>query len=331
MIVPSELTTRRAESARRLGLLSAKLTAALSERVELANVCIYATGSYGRGEAGATSDIDLFFLDAGEPPAGKLAGISLMAQVIDTCHELDFPEFSHDGEYLEVHQLKELTDELGSPEEDAANFFTARLLLLLESKPVYNEAAYNTSVKHVAAAYFRDFPSRETNFRPAFLINDVVRFWKTLCLNYEHRRGAGTESDANAQSSVVTKFKNLKLAFVRLMTCYSLVVGLSFDYRRRGGTTPADLLRLVSMSPSERLEDLAAADSQLAELVTVVLEKYSWFLATLGGIRIDSERWLDEQGNREVANREVDAYLNAYFALLTGASSSSDIARFIMM
>jgi hypothetical protein len=130
---------------------------------------------------------------------------------------------------------------------------------------------------------------------------------------------------------VVTKFKNLKLAFVRLMTCYSLVVGLSFDYRRRGGTTPADLLRLVSMSPSERLEDLAAADSQLAELVTVVLEKYSWFLATLGGIRIDSERWLDEQGNREVANREVDAYLNAYFALLTGASSSSDIARFIMM
>jgi len=45
----------------------------------------------------------------------------------------------------------------------------------------------------VKTTYYRDADDRP-DFLPAFLINDITRFWKTLCLNYEHSRGSGYDA-----------------------------------------------------------------------------------------------------------------------------------------
>ena len=75
---------------------------------------------------------------------------------------------------------------LGSPEDDGLNAFTARMLLLLESRPVYNAERYRRILKAVIGFYYRDFSDHSEHFRPTFLINDILRFWRTLTLNYEH-------------------------------------------------------------------------------------------------------------------------------------------------
>ncbi len=65
------------------------------------------------------------------------------------------------------------------------------LLLLLESKPLVGDDVYMEAVSDVVAAYWGDFIDHSQNFMPAFLANDILRIWRTFCVNYEAR----TEKD----------------------------------------------------------------------------------------------------------------------------------------
>src|SRR4051794_19762958 len=76
-------------------------------------LCIYATGSYGRLEAGAESDIDLFFLYEGHPVVQRLSNLTLIrlsACLIEATEEMKFPPFSGDGRYLDVHYLDRMEE-----------------------------------------------------------------------------------------------------------------------------------------------------------------------------------------------------------------------------
>jgi hypothetical protein len=157
----------------------------LSAQPELS---IYVTGSYGRLEAHSGSDLDLFFVSSGDHPIERTTKILIDAALIRVAEELGFPPFSNDAQYLEIHALKDMLEKLGCAEDDFRNFFTARMLLLLESRPVFGDAAYRAIMQEIIGAYFRDFHDHTGDFRPLFLVNDVLRFWKTLCLNYESRR-----------------------------------------------------------------------------------------------------------------------------------------------
>lgn len=106
--------------------------------------CVYITGSFGRGEASKYSDLDLFIVGLGKRKRAlpRLEEICIKADLIKASRDLDFPEFSGDGEYLEHHSIGEIIETLGQPKDDASNTFTARLLLLLESKAVLGSAVY---------------------------------------------------------------------------------------------------------------------------------------------------------------------------------------------
>ena len=101
---------------------------------------------------------------------------------------MSFPKFTNDGKYLEILFADEMLSSLGGRQDDHMNYFTSRMLLLLESHPVLNKDAYYSITKKVIRSYFRDFDYYPDTFRPTFLINDIIRFWKTLCLNYEYDR-----------------------------------------------------------------------------------------------------------------------------------------------
>ena len=79
--------------------------------------------------------------------------------------------------------------------------------------------------------YFADFERNRDTFRPTFLLNDILRFWRTLTLNYEHKRAekrrAAERGEAEDGWEVKSATKNLKLGFSRLNTCFSLVVPLA--------------------------------------------------------------------------------------------------------
>jgi predicted nucleotidyltransferase len=154
-------------------------------------LCVYATGSYGRLEAWDGSDIDLFFLydDADESKRLPwLVFVRVAARLIDITEEMRFPPFSGDGRYLDVQYVREMEDVLGSARDDSQNTFTGRMLLLLESRPIYREDVYRTLLERIIGFYYRDFDDHTDTFLPRFLVNDILRFWRTLTLNYEYHR-----------------------------------------------------------------------------------------------------------------------------------------------
>lgn len=113
-------------------------------------LCVYATGSYGRLEAWRGSDIDLFFLYDDAEEAERLPWttfVRLAAHLIAVTAQMDFPPFSGDGRYLDVQYVAEMEKVLGSPDDDFRNSFTARMLLLLESQPIYREDVYDSLLK----------------------------------------------------------------------------------------------------------------------------------------------------------------------------------------
>jgi hypothetical protein len=240
-------------------------------------LCIYVTGSYGRLEASSESDLDLFFLlDSPDPLrlVKRLSWLRLSGDLIALVEGKGFPEFSGDGEFLEVHNVARMHDQLGSRTEDSENTFTARLLLLLDSRPIFGNDLYERLLRKVVDFYFEDFSGHADEFRPTFLINDILRFWRTLCINYEYRRRKDRESAGPSVTEEIRaagELKNLKLGFSRLNTCYSMIVPLaSMD-----APVKADhVVALATKSPLERWASLSAPLQKVARLV----EAYEWFL-----------------------------------------------------
>jgi hypothetical protein len=208
------LDRRRADARQRLADLRAKLGGA--EATAKDRGCVYVTGSFGREEAGRNSDLDLFIVGrTDEPRPGEsqrrpalsnLDEILVKADLIEATRDMGFPEFSGDGEYLEHYTVDELVKTLGHPEDDVTNTFTARLLLLLESKPLFGDDVYQEAIDQVIAAYWGDFTDHKNAFVPAFLANDILRIWRTFCVNYEARTAREPE-----KKKAKRKLKNYKL------------------------------------------------------------------------------------------------------------------------
>jgi predicted nucleotidyltransferase len=244
--------------------------------------CIYATGSFGRREASEFSDFDLFIVSRGDNPGDRnwltnLDSILLKADLIRATRKLGLPKFSRDGEFLQHHTVKDLIATTGTEADDATNRFTARLLLLLESRPLVGEVAHGKVIDEVIAKYWREFPDHADQFMPAYLANDVLRYWRTLCLNYEARTSEKTPSDRAKR-----KLANYKLKHSRMLTCFSALLFLLDVYVNQKTVTISDSRDMVSKSPTARVEQVmnGSTNVELIRITRELLDLYGKFLIT---------------------------------------------------
>ena len=176
-------------------------------------LAVFTAGSYGRGEASEHSDIDLFLLhneQFGGVTEPHLRGIRVMSAIIRQLEDGDsFPLPSNDGQFFHILSVNDILENLGGPQDDYMNYFTTRMLLLLKCRPVFGEPAYQSALERVIESYFRDYSNHTADFRTTFLANDIIRFWKTLCLNYEHKRNKKDE-DHEVSCHLVSKSKEDK-------------------------------------------------------------------------------------------------------------------------
>jgi predicted nucleotidyltransferase len=244
--------------------------------------CIYATGSFGRREACEHSDIDLFIVSLcdGERKEDKgrltrLNGILLKADLIRAARSLKFIDFSKDGEFLEPIPANSLIQTTGDRNDDAANTFTARLLLLLESMPLTGAEVHAQIINDVIAKYWIEFPTHSDKFMPAYLANDILRFWRTLCLNYE-----ASTSEKTLHDRAKRKVKNYKLKHSRMLTCYSALLFLLYVYTKNGTVEIPDAQEMVHLTPTQRLkwvaEQLKGSDPSME--IDRLLDQYDRFL-----------------------------------------------------
>ncbi len=249
------LDTRRNATDTRLDRLREDLTEA--EALAGGRACVYLTGSFARGEAGTHSDLDLFIMGKGtkkDPALRPLDEICIKADLIRSTRKHKIPDFSRNGEYLVHYTQDELIETLGSQQDDACNTFTARLLLLLESRALIGTTVYDDTIQAVIKAYWREFEDHKSDFVPAFLVNDILRLWRTFCVNYEAR----TKRDP-PEEKAKRKLKNYKLKHSRLLTCYSAVGYLLAVLAEQKTVNLAHATEMVSLSPTQRLGWLRTA------------------------------------------------------------------------
>jgi len=303
-----------------------------TEELCAARACVYVTGSFGRLEASTHSDLDLFIVgkhDDNEPLLKDLEATCVKADLIRTTRDLGFPDFSGDGEYLKNYSIKQIIDTLGKPDDDSSNTFTARLLLLLESRPLLESQVHADLVRKVVSAYWRDYVGHEKEFMPAYLANDILRLWRTFCVNYEAR----TKTDP-AEMKAKRRLKNYKLKHSRLLTCYSALMMLLAVYARQNTVTPEAAFEMTQLTPAERVMRLVegpcrvdAIDSQ----VSALFAKYDRFLATTDDTEANLiARFLDKDDARELM-QEASEFGYHVFEILSTTGQANRFHRLLMV
>lgn len=234
-----------------------------------------------------------------------------------------FPDFDGDGKYLDHYSVHDLVRNLGKPNDDAENTLTGRLLLFLESKPLVGEDVYRDVIDQVIKEYWRDYSDHEKNFIPAFLTNDILRLWRTFCVNYEAR----TNSDSD-EKKIKRKIKNFKLKHSRMLTCYSALLYLSGILRDKKTVSSNDAKEMSLLTPTERLvrlkddSNLKASHSLLEDL----LRQYNSFLETTKeGDEQLREKFSDKSEGDELMKLSYKFGETMYNTLISfGTNSTSD-------
>lgn len=308
----SKVANRRDPSRRLVEKVKQSLVTAITpEKLpESSEVSIFCAGSVARQEAGSSSDLDLFILhrpkdplDATTQKLSRLHEFVLYSELIRINNELKLEEFSNDGEFLRVYPVREMSMAIGLPRDDHENLFTARILLLLESCCLFNDGLYRNAVDDVTAVYFRDDKDGNRPFRPYFLVNDLLRYWRTICLNYETSRYSRSKS---------WRKKNFNLKFPRMLTVYSTVLSVAVS-PTMDRTRFADL---IVRTPLERLAwalDIMG-DHALLSKFSNILDIYEHFLAA--------------KENHELANELPDTMRKEFSA---NADVFSDFFRECLM
>lgn len=321
------LDSRRDFSESKMHELASQLNN-LTKLHELPGLCVYATGSFARGEASEHSDIDLFFLHRGtedESPVTRLDELALFAEIIQIGEGLGFPTFSNDGEFLHVLYVGDMLRLLGGREDDFHNYFTARMLLLLESKPLANQDLFGQIMEEVVEAYFRDYPDHSKDFKPLFLINDILRFWKTLCLNYEHRRNRPEDDRA---AKIKQQVKNFKLKFSRLMTCFGTIVAIcakEYPIERK------EILSLTKMPPLQRFISAVEGEARLEDIIHEVLRDYQWFMELTGLTKEELHTKFESHASKVEFFSRGDQFGDRVYKILDFFARQNDYRRYLVV
>lgn len=315
MTASSNIHEERATYSRRQLTELRKRLEKLDEAKDFPTLAIYGTGSYARLEASEYSDIDMFFLSAGgekdiTEPRTKCT--RLFGKVIEIVDDMGFPKLSNDCEYLVLLHTKEIVSNLGNRKDDHENYFTARMLLLLESQCLYGDETFERITAEIVSSYFKDFPDHKHTFTPMFLLNDICRFWKTLLLNYEHKRRFQEAEDIE-ELKTHQKVRNFKLKYSRMTTCFASIAALG-SYLTP--VTEEQVLDMTRLTPRQRLQSITSRMPAAADAVGQVLDRYSWFLDMTGLPTPELEAHFADKQQRTDMFKKANEYGDSMFRLL---------------
>jgi hypothetical protein len=281
-----------------------------------------------RLEASEYSDIDLFFLHDGNARAieePRTLSLRIFGRLIEIADKMAFPKFSNDCEYLSVLSTDAILEHLGGRTDDHTNYFTARMLLLLESNCLYGDATFASTKARIVESYFRDFPDHQQSFQPTFLLNDICRFWKTMLVNYENKRNLRVE-DATEAKRTRQKVRNFKLKYSRMTTCFASVAALGSHL---APVKEEEILELTELTPRQRLESVGSRREELRSVVDEVLDRYAWFLEQTGLPAVQLEELFSDKQRRVEMFRSANEYGDAMYRLLQAIDAADDRLKLV--
>ncbi len=215
------------------------------------HLCIGVVGSFARCEASESSDFDYFILFSEDNNDN--------IDEIKTKFEEEFNKKFKNIKISLIHSCKvsDLLKNIGGS-DDTSKSLTMRVLLLLESKCLFNEKLYSEVINVLHEKYLEEY-IRERKF-PLFFVNEIIRYWRTLCIDYRYKK-----IEANKPWGL----RNIKLRFSRKFDTFLALYFSILLYKNK--LNLEDFKKIIKSPTYEKIEKI----NQILSISTPFLNKFA--------------------------------------------------------
>ncbi|MCL2135498.1 MAG: hypothetical protein FWH37_08130 [Candidatus Bathyarchaeota archaeon] len=214
-----------------------KLNQKLSKHVNNEDLTIAVAGSFGRFEAGIPSDLDFFVVSCNDDCTNQ----QIHQTVTMFAKELNLNLPNNDGVFSKVLQLPQIITAMGNQRE-TPDELAQRLLLLVETQPIYNESFYEKAINDILDKYFdlhKNYPDKEA----VILLNDLIKYFRYICMNYQFNFWN------NEEKWVI---RNIKLRHSRVVM-YAGLLFVLLNASKYGKNKTAYIKEKIKLTPIERI------------------------------------------------------------------------------
>jgi len=146
---------------------------------------VAAAGSIGRMEAAQdVSDADLIVVVSDEVDLKSQTATNAYQEVWKAISELNLKKPKQTGVFAQPTNRTQLESLIGKADE-SLDIFGKRLLLLLESQPVYHDENYAKLIDSLIERYALKYVKDDARKEWTLLLNDLIRYFRSLAVNYQ--------------------------------------------------------------------------------------------------------------------------------------------------
>lgn len=264
---------------------------------EAKDYMISVAGSYGRMEANPESDLDFMII------CRKIEKFELIKRAycrMSNQRAEDFNKSIYDASDV-VEKLKKIVSDIAKEEniklpksdgafssalciedilqhtghfEESLITIAQRLLLIMESKPIFNKSFFNECIEKILNKYFADIKN-ERHKEPLFLINDIIRYFRSICVNYQYNF---LKTEENSKWAL----RNLKLRHSRIIMYAGLLFVVMNSSMKQKSHEINDkdeyILKMLEYPPLFRIAKILDENKYSTD---TFLTKYNYFLGEI--------------------------------------------------
>lgn len=255
----------RTYSETKISSLRKKINNALGASPYADKITVVTTGSYARREASAESDLDLYILfDSDKSPEALSEELKSLASIYSKEISKSAGSSGTFGTEVVV-KFNDMLSNIGGAGDTNASL-TRRMLLLLEGEWLFGEERFADYRNLLISKYLSQ--SDPANKVPRFLLNDVIRYYRTITTDFQHKVAEGNKTWG---------LRNIKLRFSRKILYFSGLIAAAELTKTAPQEREKALSQLLDLPPLDRIKNIGEKHSQTDE----IFELYDYFLDIL--------------------------------------------------
>ena len=232
----------------------------LSDIGQYTKTCIAVAGSFGRYEASQLSDMDYIIISDNKWEYKKIK-----KALNDIVYKKKLQPPNPMGVFSRQVPTSELINIAGAKNENL-DHLAQRMLLLLESKPIYNIKNYEEIQREILSKYLEYLRDDPAKF-PLYLLNDTIRYFRWICVNYQFSFWKENEK---------WTLRNIKLRHSRVIMYAGMLLVLLNSSKIKD--KQAYIVESLRLTPLERITSVFQDNNCSCDNV---LQAYELFLSML--------------------------------------------------